>query len=40
MTDEDMKKLDYCAKETGKTKAEVIRKGIDLVYQDILKRQD
>ena len=31
MTDEESEKLEYCSKITGLTKAEVIRKGIDLI---------
>lgn len=27
--------LEYCARETGKTKAEIIREGIEKVYQEI-----
>jgi len=32
MSDEDIKILEYCCKATGKTKAEIIRTGIRLVY--------
>lgn len=31
----ELAKLQYCAERTGKTKAEVIRSGIDLVYQKV-----
>jgi len=37
MSDKDVEKLEFCSKETGMTKAEVIRKGIDLVYKKIKK---
>lgn len=35
LTDSELEKLEYCARETGMTKADVIRKGIDLVYRQI-----
>lgn len=33
LTDSERDKLDFCAKKTGLTKADIIRKGIELVYQ-------
>lgn len=39
MSDNDIKKLDYCVKETGMNKAEIVRKGIDMVYQEITKKK-
>lgn len=33
LSDDDIKKLDFCIKQTGMTKTDIIRKGIDLVYQ-------
>ena len=38
LTDNEATKLDYCAKETGMTKADVIRKGIDMVYAEVTKK--
>jgi len=38
MTDEDVKLLNYCSEKTGLTKAEVIRKGIRKVYEEINKK--
>lgn len=38
LTDDERNKLDYCSKVTGMTKADVIRKGIDLVYNEVLKK--
>lgn len=35
MTDEELKKMEICCEKTGLSKADVIRKGIDLVYQEI-----
>ncbi len=35
MTSEDKKILEYCCEKTGLTKAEVIRKGINIVYSDL-----
>lgn len=37
MTDEDVKILDFCAKETGLSKSEIIRQGIREVYAKIKK---
>ena len=37
LSDKDIEKLDYCAKETGLSKAEIVRQGIELVYQRIKK---
>lgn len=39
MSDEELEKLEYCARTTGKTKAEIIREGIEETYQK-LKRGD
>lgn len=35
MNDEERAKLDYCSKALNKTKAEIIREGIDKVYQEL-----
>lgn len=37
LSEKDVEKLEYCSKETGMTKADVIRKGIDEVYKSIKK---
>lgn len=37
-SDSDIKKLDYCVKETGMSKVDVIRRGIDLVYEQLIKK--
>lgn len=37
MSDSDIEKLEYCCKVTGLTKADVIRRGIDLVYAETKK---
>lgn len=37
-SDRDMEKLDYCCKVLGLTKSDVIRKGIDRLYQEALKK--
>ena len=37
MTKEDLEKLEYCCKATGKTKAEVLREGLERVYQTVKK---
>lgn len=35
MSDSDIKKLEYCCKTLGLTKADVIRKGIEKVYEEL-----
>lgn len=37
LSDNDMMKIDFCMRETGMTKTDIIRKGIDLVYQEVKK---
>ncbi len=37
MSDEDVEILEYCAKVTGKSKADIIREGIREVYKKIKK---
>ncbi len=37
MSDSDIMKLEYCCNQTGLTKADVIRKGIDKVYNELKK---
>jgi len=39
MTDQEVEKLEYCAKVLGLTKAEVIRRGIDEMYQKALEQK-
>ena len=38
LTDEELEKLNYCSKTTGKTKADIIREGIDKVYNELNKK--
>ena len=38
MSDNDIEKLNYCVKETGMSKAQIVRKGIDLVYREVKKK--
>lgn len=38
MSDEDVRLLEYCVKETGLTKAEIIRQGIREVYAKLEKK--
>jgi hypothetical protein len=35
LSDAELSKLDYCVKHTGKTKAEIIREGIEIIYRKI-----
>lgn len=37
MTDEEVEKLNFCCQKTGKTKADVIRLGIQMVYEKVQK---
>lgn len=38
MSDRDIQRLDYCVEVLGLTKAEVIRQGIDRMYQEAQKQ--
>lgn len=38
LSDNDISKLNYCVEKTGMSKAEIVRKGIDMVYQQITKK--
>lgn len=35
LSEEDVKRLEYCSEKTGLTKAEIIRKGIKEVYAQL-----
>lgn len=35
MNEDEMGRLLYCCKQTGKAKSEIIREGIDKVYQEL-----
>jgi len=37
LNDKEKERLDYCSRETGKTKADIIRDGIEETYQRIKK---
>lgn len=37
LSDDDVKRLEYCAQKTGLTKSEIIRKGIKEVYDKLQK---
>ena len=37
LTNSDMEKLEFCIQKTGKSKTEIIRMGIDLVYKQVSK---
>lgn len=34
LSDDDMEKLKYCMKKSNLSKTDIVRKGIDLVYQE------
>lgn len=36
LSDNDIEKLNYCVKETGMSKAEIVRKGIGKFYNELL----
>ena len=38
LSDKDVEKLEYCAKETRLSKAEIVRQGIDMVYEKLIKK--
>ncbi len=35
MTVKDFEKLDFCCEKTGKTRSEIVRNGIDIIYSNI-----
>lgn len=37
MSKEDIERLEYCVEATGKSKAEIIREGIKIVYDGLKK---
>lgn len=40
LSNDDMRKLRFCVEKTNMTETDVIRKGIDLVYQEINKKME
>lgn len=40
LSQSDQQKLLFCQEQTGKTKAEIIRIGIDKVYQELTQEKD
>lgn len=40
MTKEELEKLDYCCQVTGKSRSEVIRAGIDVIYASLDKLKE
>lgn len=37
LSKDDISKLEYCCKKTGLTKAEILRQGIEKVYENLKK---
>jgi predicted DNA-binding protein len=35
LNDDELEKLEYCSQKSGKSKAEIIRLGIDKIYQEL-----
>ena len=33
---EEKEKLEYCCQQTGRTKSEIIREGIEIVYRNLM----
>ena len=40
MTDTDMDRLDYCSRETGLTRAAVIRQSVKRFYEELKKAEE
>lgn len=38
LSESDIEKLEFCHQKTGKTKAEIIRAGIDKVYRELIQK--
>lgn len=38
ISDKDLEKLDFCCKQTGLSRAEVIRQGIQRTYEELKKK--
>ena len=38
LTDREVQKLEYCSQQLGMTKADVIRKGIDMIYSELTEK--
>lgn len=36
LSDNDIERLNYCARKTGMSKAEIVRKGIEKFYNELL----
>ena len=39
MTLSEIEKLDYCCEISGKTRSEIIREGIDIIYSQLQEKQ-
>ena len=39
ISDKDLEKLDFCCKQTGLSRAELIRKGIQRTYEELNKKK-
>ena len=39
LSDKDKEKLDYCSAQTGMSRADIIRMGIDKIYQSLLDKE-
>lgn len=38
LSDDDMEKLKYCMKKANMSKTDIVRRGIDLVYQETVSK--
>lgn len=39
MSPDETEKLDYCCETTGKSRSEIIREGIDKIYQELREQE-
>ena len=39
LSDNDLKKLEYCCKQTGLSRAEIVRRGIQKMYEELKKEK-
>lgn len=35
MTSSELEKLDFCCRATGKTRSEIVREGVDVLYEKL-----
>ena len=40
LTDTELEMLEYCCRQTGLSKSDVVRRGIEKVYQELQEKKD